>query len=65
MSDIKNDNEKSILDVLNKNYDNFIIILSGILSIIIAPTNIKTLCPPFIYFFHISFHTILKYYHQP
>jgi hypothetical protein len=65
MSDVKNDNEKSILDALNKNYDNFIIIISGILSIIIAPVNKWILISPIISCFSILishfFYNIMLY----
>lgn len=50
---VKDENEKAILEALNKNYDNFIIILSGILSLIIAPTNKWVLISPLISCFSI------------
>lgn len=62
---VKNDNEKSILDALNKNYDNFIIILSGVLTLIFATTNKWILISPIISSFSILlsyiFYTILLY----
>lgn len=62
---VKDENEKAILEALNKNYDNFIIILSGILSLIIAPTNKWVLISPLISCFSIFisyfFYNILLY----
>ena len=62
---LKEENEKAILDALNKNYDNFIIILSGILSLIIAPTNQWILISPIIsclsIFISYLFYNILLY----
>lgn len=63
--DIKNDNERAILEALNKNYDNFIVILSGIISLIIAPTNKLILISPIISCFSIFisyfFYNIMLY----